>query len=65
MAEMGVALAQTTSVRRMPWLRSTTSPTDLSSIGLKKLGQPVPELNLASELNSRVPQQTQRYVPSL
>ena len=29
----------------------------------QKLGQPVPELNLVSELKSSLPQQTQRYMP--
>ncbi len=33
--------------------------------GSVKLGQPVPESNLVSEENSSVPQQTQRYMPSL
>src|SRR4051794_74180 len=33
------------------------------AIGCQKLGQPVPELNLARELNSSAPQQTQAYVP--
>ena len=32
--------------------------------GWKKLGQPVPDSNFASDLNSAVPQQTQRYEPS-
>src|SRR5947209_3588560 len=31
--------------------------------GRKKLGQPVPESNLASDAKSSAPQQTQRYTP--
>src|SRR5690348_17954144 len=33
------------------------------AIGFQKLGHPVPESNLVSELNSAVPQQTHRYSP--
>src|SRR5581483_1420701 len=34
-----------------------------SAIGSQKLGQPVPESNLALELKSAVPQHTQRKIP--
>ena len=35
-----------------------------SSIARKKLGQPQPESNLASETNNFLPQQTHWYVPA-
>ena len=34
-----------------------------SAIGSQKLGQPVPESNFVSELNSSCPHPAQRYVP--
>jgi hypothetical protein len=37
---------------------SVSSAIAVWSIGLKKLGQPVPESNFVSELNSGCPQQT-------
>src|SRR3954470_5058520 len=46
------------SVRSMPWVRSTCSITFSFATGWKKLGQPVPELNLESDENSGSPQQT-------
>src|ERR1700745_422533 len=36
----------------MPWLTSRSSSTWLSTAGAVKLGQPQPESNLASDLNS-------------
>lgn len=54
----------TTSVRAIPALWSASVVTLFSVAGAKKLGQPVPESNLASEPNRSLPQQTQRYVPS-
>src|SRR3954470_14257475 len=56
--------AQLTSVRLIPWLLSGTSSTAPATAGSVKLGQPVPESNLASELNSSAPQAPQRYIPS-
>ena len=46
---------QSTSVRRIRKLLSASVSTDSSSIGRSKLGQPVPESNLLSELNSGLP----------
>src|ERR1700757_4182857 len=34
-----------------------------SAIGAQKLGQPVPDSNLVSELNKALSQQMQRYIP--
>ena len=51
--------AQRISVRIMPWLSSECSATFSFATGWKKLGHPVPELNLASDENSGSPQQTQ------
>ena len=48
--------AQTTSMRRMPWLRSMRASTAVSPAGWKKLGQPLLLLNLVPESNSRAPQ---------
>src|SRR5438874_1246994 len=44
--------------------QSLAVSTASSSFGWKKLGHPVPESNLASELNSSAPQPAQRYTPS-
>jgi hypothetical protein len=43
----------------MPWLRSGFSATFSLAIGWKKLGQPVPDLNLVALEKSGRPQQTQ------
>src|ERR1035437_7412306 len=51
--------AQRTSVRAMPNVESRCSITLLAAPGLKKLGQPVPELNFVCESNSGAPQHTQ------
>src|SRR5919106_1023160 len=56
--------AQRASVRTMPWLRSSMRVTRPSVISRSKLGQPVPESNLASLSNSSVSHTTQRYTPA-
>ncbi len=43
-------------MRRMNMLWSGRSSTASATAGSKKLGQPVPELNLASDRNSSFPQ---------
>ena len=43
--------------------RSVSVATASGSAGAKKLGQPVPDSNFASERNSSAPQPAQRYVP--
>ena len=48
---------QTTSDRDMKKLRSCFSATFSLEKGAKKLGHPVPESNLVSDLNSGSPQQ--------
>ena len=50
--------AQRISSRCMPWLLSPWVRTFSLATGWKKLGQPVPESNLASEVNRGSPQQT-------
>ena len=50
----------TTSVRRMNRPLSGRNSTASATAGWPKLGQPVPELNLASELNSLAPQPAHR-----
>ena len=52
--------AQTTSVRTIPRLRSSCSSTASATAGSVKLGQPLPESNFVSELNSSSPQAPQR-----
>ncbi len=52
--------AHTTSVRTMPWLRSTRFSTESSEDGSTKLGQPEPEWNFASDRNSSAPHPAQR-----
>jgi hypothetical protein len=47
-----------TSVRRMPWLASSSSFTFRGDTGSQKLGQPVPDSNFDPTLNKSVPQQT-------
>ena len=47
--------AQVTSVRTIPRLRSSCSSTASATAGSVKLGQPVPESNFVSELNSSRP----------
>ena len=64
MAQVPPQRAQMTSVRVMPWLWSSCSSTASATAGSVKLGQPVPESNLESELNSSAPQAPQRYMPS-
>ncbi len=49
---------------RMKKERSSVVPTAAWSTGWKKLGQPVPESNFASESNSSLPQQMQVNMPS-
>jgi len=51
--------AQRISVRTMPKLRSSCVITFSAATGWKKLGHPVPELNLASDAKSGKPQQMQ------
>src|SRR3989344_5185776 len=55
---------QTTSVRAMPCVTSSIRSTFSRFAGSVKLGQPVPESNLVSEVNSSAPQAAQRYIPS-
>ena len=43
----------------MPWLESLAVTTFSAATGWKKLGQPVPELNLPADENKGSPQQTQ------
>lgn len=47
----------------MPWERSSRSSTASATAGSVKLGQPVPESNFASELNSSAPQAAHRNLP--
>ena len=47
----------------MPWLRSSSIVMAPGLAPSQKLGQPVPDSNLVSELNSSLPQHTQRYIP--
>jgi len=47
----------------MPCDLSSDSATLPSEIGDPKLGQPVPESNMASDLNRGLPQQTHLYTP--
>jgi len=54
---------QCTSTRAIPWLSSVSVARFSLETGARKLGQPLPDSNLASELNSGAPQQMQRYVP--
>ena len=51
-------------MRTIPRLRSSWSSTASATAGSVKLGQPVPESNFVSELNSSLPQAPQRYMPS-
>jgi hypothetical protein len=48
----------------MPWLTSSWSSTASATAGSVKLGHPVPDSNLASELNKAAPQAAHRYIPS-
>jgi hypothetical protein len=50
-------------VRRIPYVVSLSVATFSGTAGREKLGQPVPESNLVSELNKGAPQQTQLYMP--
>ncbi len=52
--------AQRTSVRRMNMLLSDRVSTASLSAGSKKLGQPVPDSNFVSALNSSLPQAAQQ-----
>src|SRR5580692_3725225 len=52
-----------TAVRTMPKLESLMLRTFSGAIGCQKLGQPVPESNFVSELNSALSQQMQRNNP--
>ncbi len=54
---------QMTSVRRIPWLISLCSSTLPPAATSEKLGQPVPESNLASDENSGVLHAAQTYMP--
>ena len=49
----------------MPKARSVCSSTARAMAGSVKLGQPVPESNLASEENSSAEQAAQWYMPSV
>ena len=53
-------MAHIASVRVMNSDRSVSVATASGSAGAKKLGQPVPDSNFASERNSSVPQPAQR-----
>src|SRR5439155_1094207 len=55
-------VAQLTSVRIMPWLRSVTVSI-APGMGSLKLGQPVPLSNLTLPSNNGVPQPAQENVP--
>src|SRR5690242_14872198 len=57
-------LAQRTSTRSMPYVRSTTSLIFDLSAASQKLGQPVPESNFVPDLKRSVPQQTHLYIPT-
>src|SRR5688572_30595990 len=48
----------------MPCVESSTSLTLLRSTAAQKLGHPVPESNLVSDLNSPSPQTTHLYMPT-
>ena len=50
--------AERTSVRSIRWLKSRFSMTLSASIGLVKLGQPLPLSNLLTEANSGSPETT-------
>src|ERR1051325_1405925 len=54
-----------TSVRRMPWLRSSSSSTNSAFAGAVKLGHPHPESNFDSDRNNGCPQHTHLYVPAV
>ena len=51
-------------MRSIPWEKSLCRSTAAATAGSVKLGQPVPESNLASEANSSAPHAAQRYMPS-
>jgi hypothetical protein len=53
-----------TSIRVMPWLRSTLSMTLSRTTGRVKLGHPVPESNLSRDENSGSPVATSTYKPA-
>ena len=55
MTQMGVPARLRTSVRRMPWLKSSRSTTAGLSMGFVKAGQPQPLSNLSVEENSGSP----------
>ena len=50
-------------MRTIPWVRSSLVVIASELTPSQKLGQPVPEANLVSELNNGAPQQTQWYIP--
>src|ERR1700733_64858 len=56
-------LRHDTAVRVMPMLRSIASTMFSLAMGAQKLGQPVPDSNLVSELKTAVSQQMQRKIP--
>jgi hypothetical protein len=56
---------QRTSVRRINHERSSCSVTASSLIGAQKLGQPVPDSNLAEEEKSGAPQHTHLNMPGV
>ena len=60
MAQVSVALGALDFGAHMPWLWSWWVLIAPGRTPCQKLGQPVPDSNLASELNSSLPQQTQR-----
>lgn len=57
-AEMGAASRKATSVRTLPWFRSSRAWTLVSSKGANEAGRPQRESHRVGELNSGAPQQT-------
>src|SRR5580704_14522924 len=59
-----LALAERTSVRAINKCLSSFVSTFAGTSGFVKLGQPVPESNLSSELNRGSPETTSTYMPA-
>src|ERR1700750_1892625 len=55
--------AERTSVRIIRWEKSRFSTTLSRSIGLVKLGQPLPLSNLSTDANNGSPETTSTYMP--